>query len=141
MNNFVWDALPAKVAHFFLPKNIRKRGLLRYIVILIIICFKGFRFLILSSTPPVRVEWNFNKTFIFLYIFVLKYYFDFGNKLFFVIEWGCVACEGSAFFCSIFPIIFVGQFRYPSFFFSIFLYSDSQEYPKHRFLPLYEEEF
>ncbi len=33
-----------------------------------------------SSTPPVRVEWNFDKTFIFLYIFVLKYYFDFGNK-------------------------------------------------------------
>ena len=51
-----------------------------------------------SPTQPVRVEWNFNKSFIFLYIFVLKYYFDFGNKLFFVIEWGCVACEGSAFF-------------------------------------------
>ena len=66
---------------------------------LIIICFKGFRFLILSSTPPVRVEWNFNTTFIFLYIKLrLKYYFDFGNKLFFVIEWGCVACEGGAFF-------------------------------------------
>ena len=69
-----------------------------------------------SSTPPVRVGWNFNKTFIFLYIKLrLKYYFDFGNKLFFVIEWGCVACEGSAFFFA-------------------------QEYPKDRFLPLYEEE-
>ena len=33
-----------------------------------------------TSIQPVRVEWNFNKTFIFLYIFVLKYYFDFGNK-------------------------------------------------------------
>ena len=70
---------------FFLPKNIRKRGLLRYIEILIIFCFKGFSFLMFSSTPPVRVGWNFNKTFIFLYIFVLKYYFDFGNKLSFVI--------------------------------------------------------
>ena len=68
-----------------------------------------------SPTQPVRVEWNFNKSFIFLYIFVLKYYFDFGNKLFFVIEWGCVACEGSAFFFA-------------------------RKYPKHRFLPLYEEE-
>ena len=44
---------------FFLPKNIRKRGLLRYIEILIIICFKGFRFLMFLSTQPVRVGWNF----------------------------------------------------------------------------------
>ena len=53
---------------------------------------------------------------------------------------GCVACEGSAFFCSIFPIIFVGQSRFLSFFFYIFPYADSQEYPKHLFSPLYEEE-
>ena len=76
-----------------------------------------------TSIQPVRVEWNFNTTFIFLYIFVLKYYFDFGNKLFFVIEWGCVACEGSAFFC-----FYMQSMQLP------------QEYPKHRFLPLYEEE-
>lgn len=41
------------------------------------------KYIIVSPTQPVRVEWNFNTTFIFLYIFVLKYYFDFGNKLFF----------------------------------------------------------
>ena len=53
---------------------------------------------------------------------------------------GCVACEGSAFFCSIFPIIFVGQSRFLSFSFSIFPYEDSQEYPKRPFPTLYEEE-
>ena len=68
---------------FFLPKNIRKRGLLRYIVILIIICFKGFRFLMFSSTQPVRVGWNFKIEFISYKYTTLKYYFDFWNKLVF----------------------------------------------------------
>ena len=91
-----------------------------------------------------RVEWNFNTTFIFLYIFVLKYYFDFGNKLFVVIfkknNGDALPVKVAHFFCSILPIIFVGQCRYPSFYFSIFLYAVAQEYPKHLFPPLYEEE-
>ena len=67
---------------FFLPKNIRKRGLLRYIVILIIICFKGFRFLMFSSTQPVRVEWNFKIEFISYKLLRYNIILTLGNKLF-----------------------------------------------------------
>ena len=43
---------------------------------------------------------------------------------FFVIEWGCVACEGSAFF----------------FVFNMQSMQLPEKYPKRPFLPLYEEE-
>ena len=144
-------------------ENIRKHGLRQYIEVDFIIClnqFYSFSFVFTifffssvgnilklnndfdTSTQPVRVGWNFNKILQSLRYTTLKYYFDFWNKLVLLclFDMRCLRRQ-RIFFCSILPIIFVGQPRFLSFFFSIFLYSDSQEYPKHRLLPLYEEEF